>query len=78
METDAPLNEAFDIGLFTAEPGKGGFDAGDVSLFERRPIAVGRADADVHRPTREPSFAGVDPYNKWIDRNSDDNVRPVG
>jgi hypothetical protein len=21
-----------------------------------------------------PKFAGVDPYNLWIDRNSDDNV----
>jgi len=27
--------------------------------------------------TREPKFAGVDPYNKWIDRNSDDNVKAV-
>ncbi len=24
-----------------------------------------------------PKFAGVDPYNKLIDRNSDDNVAPV-
>jgi hypothetical protein len=28
--------------------------------------------------TREPKFAGVDPYNKWIDRNSNDNIRAVG
>ena len=27
--------------------------------------------------TREPEFAGVDPYNKWIDRNSDDNLRAM-
>ncbi len=26
---------------------------------------------------REPVFAGVDPYNMRIDRNSDDNVRRV-
>ena len=24
---------------------------------------------------KEPNFAGVDPFNKWIDRNSDDNVK---
>jgi hypothetical protein len=24
---------------------------------------------------REPRVAGVDPFNKWIDRNSDDNLR---
>jgi hypothetical protein len=23
---------------------------------------------------RPPKFAGIDPYNMWIDRNSDDNV----
>jgi len=27
---------------------------------------------------RAPRFAGVDPYNKAIDRNSDDNVTAVG
>ena len=26
---------------------------------------------------KPPAFAGVDPYNKRIDRNSDDNLRPV-
>ena len=25
----------------------------------------------------EPAFAGVDPYNFYIDRNSDDNVKDV-
>ena len=25
----------------------------------------------------KPTFAGVDPYNYYVDRNSDDNVRPV-
>jgi hypothetical protein len=26
---------------------------------------------------RKPEFAGVDPYNFYIDRNSDDNVKAV-
>ena len=75
-ETAAPLNEVFDVGLFTAEPGKGAFDEDDVVLLERRPI---RSGVQTLRfvATREPRFAGVDPYNKWIDRNSDDNVRAV-
>jgi hypothetical protein len=25
----------------------------------------------------KPTFAGVDPYNYYIDRNSDDNVKDV-
>jgi len=29
------------------------------------------------RSKRKPEFAGVDPYNFYVDRNSDDNVRAV-
>ena len=76
-ETEAPLNETFDIGLFTAEPGKGAFDARNVVLFERRPIALGRRRRSASSRATKPTFAGVDPYNKWIDRNSDDNLRSV-
>ncbi len=28
-------------------------------------------------PTGRPAFAGIDPYNEWIDRNSEDNVTSV-
>ncbi len=75
-ETEAPLNETFDIGLFTAEPGKGVSDDEDVILVERRPI---RSGTQTLRFTvdREPKFAGADPFNKWIDRDSNDNVRAV-
>ncbi len=77
VETESPLNETFDVGLFAAEPGKAGFDEDDVVLLERRAI---RSGVQTLRfiTTREPTFGGVDPYNKWIDRNSDDNVRAVG
>jgi aminopeptidase N len=76
VETASPLNETFDVGLFTAMPGKGAFDEKDVVVLERRPI---RSGVQTLRfvTTRKPLFAGVDPYNKWIDRNSDDNVRAV-
>jgi ABC-2 type transport system permease protein len=75
-ETAAPLNETFDVGLFTAMPGQGAFDQGDVILLERQPI---RSGVQTLRfvTARKPLFAGVDPYNKWIDRNSDDNVKAV-
>jgi hypothetical protein len=75
-ETEAPLNESFDVGLFTAEPGKGAFDTRNVVLLERRPIRSGVQTLRFVTAV-EPTFAGVDPYNKWIDRNSDDNVRGV-
>ncbi len=75
-ETEAPLNETFDIGLFSAEPGKRAFDEKSVLAFERRPVRSGVQTFRFTTAT-QPKFAGVDPYNKWIDRNSDDNVRGV-
>ena len=75
-ETEAPLDEEFEIGVFTAEPGEGAFSSDDVVLFERRPIQSGRQTLTL-TVDREPRFAGVDPYNKRIDRNSDDNVMAI-
>jgi ABC-2 type transport system permease protein len=72
-ETPATLaDEMFDIGVFTAEPGKKGFSSGDVLYFQRRPIHTGVQSFTV-TVDRPPKFAGLDPYNKRIDRNSDDN-----
>jgi aminopeptidase N len=76
-ETGAPLNEPFDIGLFAKEPGRADFSAKDVILFEHVPIHSGRQTFHFTVP-RAPAFAGVDPYNKAIDRNSEDNIAHVG
>jgi aminopeptidase N len=75
-ETEAPLDEAFEIGVFSAEPGRGAFSSSDVIAFERRPIRSGRQTINLV-VDREPSFAGIDPYNKRIDRNSEDNVMEI-
>jgi len=76
VETEAPLDEAFDIGVFSAEPGKAAFTAGSVLFFERRPVRSGKRSVTVV-VDKLPAYAGVDPYNKRIDRNSDDNVTKV-
>jgi ABC-2 type transport system permease protein len=76
VETEAPLNESIDIGLFTVEPGKAGFDRRSVVVMERRPLHSG-VQTFRFVTTVKPTFAGVDPYNKWIDRTSDDNVKAV-
>lgn len=75
-ETEAPLNETIDIGLFSAKPGDGAFDHSNVLVFERRPVRTG-TQTFRFVTDQKPTFAGVDPYNKWIDRNSDDNLKPV-
>lgn len=75
-ETATPLAERIEIGLFTAEPGRDAFDAKNVVLMERHPLRSGRQV--LHFVTdRKPTYAGVDPYNFYIDRNSADNVLPV-
>jgi ABC-2 type transport system permease protein len=76
VETEAPLDEPFDIGVFTAEPGKPGFGKASVLAMERRPIHSGKQTVTLVVDQR-PAYAGIDPYNKRIDRNSDDNVRRV-
>jgi aminopeptidase N len=72
-ETEAPLTgETVDIGVFTAEPGKKDFSAKNVLSMQRQPIRTGVQTYTV-TVDKKPLFAGVDPYNKRIDRNSEDN-----
>jgi ABC-2 type transport system permease protein len=75
-EKEAAFADRMALGLFTAQPGDGAFDRKNVLLMERRPVKSGK---QVFRfvTARKPSHAGVDPYNFYIDRNSDDNVGPV-
>ncbi len=72
-EHEAPLNETTEIGLFTAMPGRGKFAASDVLLLDRVPIRSGVQTVTLVSKAK-PAFAGADPYNTRIDRNSDDNV----
>jgi aminopeptidase N len=76
VETEAPLDEPFDIGVFTAEPGTSGFTAASVLYMQRRPIKSGTQTVTVV-VDKLPTHAGVDPYNKRIDRNSDDNLMKI-
>ncbi len=76
MQTEAPLDEEVDVGVFSAEPGKRGYAARDVLLLQRQRIRSGTQKITV-TVDREPSFAGIDPFNKRIDRNSDDNLTAV-
>ncbi|HEX5258833.1 MAG TPA: aminopeptidase, partial [Sphingomicrobium sp.] len=75
-ETKAALNEPIEVGLFTARPGLGAFSQKNVLAFGLKPIHSGVQKLTIHTAAK-PTFAGVDPYNFYVDRNSDDNVRPV-
>ncbi|WP_163988707.1 ABC transporter permease/M1 family aminopeptidase [Pyxidicoccus caerfyrddinensis] len=75
-ETEAPLSDLIEIGLFTSEPGGGAFDKKDVIRMERQKVRSGKQVFRFVTDT-EPTHAGIDPYNLYIDRNSGDNVGPV-
>jgi ABC-2 type transport system permease protein len=72
-QTEIAMNEDVPIGAFLVEPGKKGFDASKILFFQRQPIHSGTQVLHLV-VDRAPAFAGLDPYNEWIDRNSDDNV----
>jgi ABC-2 type transport system permease protein len=76
LETEAALAEDFEVGAFSAQPGKAGFSAQSILQVERRPLTSGTQQITFTLPT-EPKWVGVDPYNKRIDRNSDDNLVSV-
>lgn len=75
-EVPTPLAETIEVGLFTARPGQGAFAAADVLSMKRWPIKAGRQEIEVVT-ARKPTFAGIDPYSFYIDRDSDDNLVEV-
>ncbi|WP_379554307.1 ABC transporter permease/M1 family aminopeptidase [Qipengyuania sp. DGS5-3] len=75
-ETKAKLAASIEVGLFTERPGSGEFDTANVLMMERRDIADGEQEI-VMVTDKRPEWAGIDPYNKFIDRNSDDNLTPI-
>jgi hypothetical protein len=76
VEKTTPLDDQIDIGLFDTAPGLGAFAAKDVISMARMPVKSGTQMIRVISK-RKPAFAGIDPYNKYIDRNSGDNVVAV-
>ena len=73
-EAAAPMkDESFDVGLFAKKPDDHAFGSRDVILFQRVPLSSGAQHFDFVTD-KAPAWGGVDPYNKRIDRNSDDNL----
>ncbi len=76
IEKPASLAENIEVGVFTARPEFGAFQKADVLSMRRYPIRAGSQVVEVIT-AKEPKFAGIDPYNFTIDRNSDDNLVAV-
>lgn len=67
-ETEAPLADWIDIGVLDAE--------GQPLLLEKRKIEQEETAFSLVVP-KKPAKAGIDPYNKLIDRRPKDNAIPV-
>ena len=75
-ETESPLSEFFDDGVFAAEPGKKGYTGESVLLMQR--LALKSGVQKIHFTVdKAPLFVGLDPYNMRINRNSNDNLSKV-
>jgi ABC-2 type transport system permease protein len=75
-ETRAALDEPIDVGVFSANPADLAFGRENVLAMKRVPIRSG--DQVIKLVTaRKPTYAGVDPYLTYIDRQVDDNVTKV-
>jgi aminopeptidase N len=73
VETEAPLNESMDIGVFTLNPSSDAFSESNVVSMERERVQSGKHTFTVV-VDKEPRYVGIDPYNKFIDRKPEDNV----
>lgn len=81
VETEAPLAEPIEVGVFLEEPGEAAFDASKVVLMERRTLASGAQTLRIEglrlpqgKDGKRPILhVGVDPYSKRIDRDTSDN-----
>ncbi len=76
VETEAPLDGMFDVGIFSADPGTNGFTKANVLSMERRRLHSGQQSLTVV-VDQPPRFAGLDAYTKYVDRKTSDNVVPV-
>ena len=76
VETEAPLNEMIDVGVFSADPASDAFSQANVISLQPQRIRTGACKITMVL-NQQPKFVGLDPYLKYIDRDVDDNIRSV-
>ncbi|UTW54737.1 M1 family aminopeptidase [Kordiimonas sp. SCSIO 12610] len=75
-ETALTLDDMIDIGVFTADPGDSDFDSENVLYMKKHKINSDTKTVEII-VDGQPTFVGIDPYNKLVDRNSNDNIKSV-
>ena len=75
-ETEASFDNLVDVGAFTKRPGYEVLEPFDVLHMELQSLKSGEQSISLITDTK-PSFVGVDPYSKFVDRKGDDNIVAV-
>ena len=75
-ETEVPFEMPIDVGVFSEDLDDVYRGDDHVLLFEKRVIRGGESTF-TFTVDGEPTMVGIDPYNKLIDRVSEDNLRQV-
>ncbi len=75
-QTEIPLDLNIDIGVFSEDPDDVTEGDEHVLMLEKRQVTSGKLTFDLVVDER-PTHVGIDPYNKLIDRNSDDNLKAL-
>ncbi|MFC5269235.1 ABC transporter permease/M1 family aminopeptidase [Adhaeribacter terreus] len=76
-EKEAKMNDYIDVAVFTYKKEKGATKGKDVPVyFEKKRMKTGQNKLEIF-VKEKPSKAGIDPYNKLIDRTPDDNLKSV-
>ncbi len=68
VESHAPLHDLMDVGVFSGKKGE------EAPLGLRKEWITGQPQTFEFVVKGQPTRAGIDPYNKLIDRNGDDNM----
>ncbi|WP_262695652.1 ABC transporter permease/M1 family aminopeptidase [Kordiimonas aquimaris] len=76
VETALEINNFIDVGLFTVNPSEAEFNDNNVIYLQKHHITPETKTIEIIVETK-PVFAGLDPYNKLIDRNSNDNLTQI-
>jgi len=75
-QTEVPLDLPIDIGVFAENPDDVTEGDEHVILLEKHRVQTGAMTFDFV-VDKKPTHVGIDPYNKLIDRNSDDNLKAL-
>jgi ABC-type transport system involved in multi-copper enzyme maturation permease subunit len=76
QQTEIPLDLPVDFGIFTEDPEDVTEGEDHVLMLEKHRVQTGESTFEFIVDER-PTHVGIDPYNKLIDRNSDDNLQAL-